>query len=580
MMPTITCNSGHYLVNTVQSYLHRVAMVECRVCKMAYPWSKIGFAYSVPTPKRLTWSAADKDGIKRIVSGYISMYRRRSTEVLRRKKWLDDLAYTLHNRRTHFPWRSFALLHSPADLDDLDSRMSAPIQVNLERTPRIGFVFTGQGAQWTGMGRELMCYESFKADILRAEGFLRGLGCRWSVTTELVRTEETSRVDDTEFSQTLCTVLQVALVNLLRRFGVKPSATLGHSSGEIAAAYAGGYFTLESAWKLAYFRGFCSAEMAEASRSGVPGSMISVGLSEEQAGELITTSQQDSFAFGISIACINSPRNVTLAGEQHIIDKIFTQLNKQAVFVRRLHVSLAYHSRQMDAIFDKYVAMIGSFLAPQEATVPMISTVTGQRITSSQLIEPSYWPLNMTSPVRFLQAVTNMCAQAHVVKKVDRSHIFACVVDHLLEVGPHAALQAPLRHILAAPRGRTIEYSSILRRNRSSIETLFTCMGDLYCRGAAVDLEAVNKPSEFGERQSSPELLVDLPEYPFDHSQSYWHESRLSRNYRFRENGPSKLLGVPARDWSPSDARWRHYLRWRMMSYPSPCSYDDHIKLL
>lgn len=133
-------------------------------------------------PKLLVWSAADKGGVDRIVNAYRNMYRCNSTKLLSCEKWLDDLAYTLNSRRTHLPWRSFALLQSPAMLDQLDSLMSAPCQMKLERPPRVGFVFTGQGAQWFGMGRELLCYPTFKADLLSAEEFLRGLGCGWSVT--------------------------------------------------------------------------------------------------------------------------------------------------------------------------------------------------------------------------------------------------------------------------------------------------------------------------------------------------------------------------------------------------------------
>ncbi|OTA81899.1 hypothetical protein M434DRAFT_37315 [Hypoxylon sp. CO27-5] len=567
----------HIVLDDAYHYLHLKSLSGRHCTKISPPYGCGGVscvrnglslagdgacAQKVPIPKLIIWSAADKNGIDRIANAYKDMFRHKSFKLPVDEKWLDDLAYTLNCHRTHLPWRSYALLHSPAELDCLDSRLSPPTRVNLERNLRIGFVFTGQGAQWFRMGRELMCYHSFKADLLSAEEFLRGLGCSWSVTAELARTEETSKVDCTEFSQTLCTVLQVALINLLRRFCIKPSAVLGHSSGEIAAAYAGGYISRESAWKLAFYRGLCSAQIVDASRSGVPGAMASVGLSEKQAENLIATFRRESLAFGISVACINSPTNVTLAGEEHIIDKICTQLNEQAVFVRKLLVPLAYHSRQMEAISDKYTTMIGSLSGPQEAIAPMISTVTGELITPDRLVDPSYWALNMVSTVRFSQAVTNMCAQADVVKKIDRSHIFASVVDHLLEVGPHSALQIPLRDIfLTLPRAKVIEYSSVLRRPHSSIETMLTAMGDIYCRGAVVNLEAVNQSLEGVEHQSSPELLVDLPEYPFDHSQSYWHESRLSRNYRLREHSPHKLLGIRARDWNPQDARWRHFLR-------------------
>lgn len=136
----------------------------------------------VPIPKLLVWSAADKNGIDRISNAYKDMCRQNSFKLLGYEKWLDNLAYTLNCHRTHLPWRSYALLYSPAELDNLDSCLSTPTRVNLGRSLRIGFVFTGQGAQWFRMGRELMCYHSFKADLLSAEEFLRDLGCSWSVT--------------------------------------------------------------------------------------------------------------------------------------------------------------------------------------------------------------------------------------------------------------------------------------------------------------------------------------------------------------------------------------------------------------
>ncbi|KAI8633359.1 putative polyketide synthase [Xylariaceae sp. FL1651] len=515
-------------------------------------------------PKLLVWTSADENGLSRIAKQYRAIDHHKLLHPLGWKRWLGDLAYTLEIHRTHLPWRSFALVQSPIDLQNVESRMSVPVRVDAEKPPRIGFVFSGQGAQWAGMGRELIHYSSFNADLLRADKFLRSLGCGWSVVEELSRTDKDSNIDHPELSQALCTILQVALVNLLLRFGITPYAVVGHSSGEIAAAYAGGYISIESAWKLAYFRGICSSQLYEASRSGVSGSMISAGISEERARDLIADFEHNSLAFGVATACVNSPENVTIAGEDHIINKIHRRLENEGLFARKLRVPLAYHSRQMEAISAQYAAMVGFLCGSQKVKVPMISSVTGKRATSAQLTDPEYWVLNMVSTVRFSQAVTNMCAQSSIslVKKIDLSHDNACVVDHLLEVGPHAALQAPVREILKTiPRGAYISYGSVLKRPLSAVDTMLNTLGSLHSRGIAVNLRAANEPSELDETMSTRALLVDLPEYPFDHSQSYWHESRLSRNYRFRERGPSKFLGVRSPGWDPADARWRHFLR-------------------
>ncbi|KAI1355427.1 putative polyketide synthase [Xylaria sp. FL0043] len=515
-------------------------------------------------PKLLVWTSADENGNHRIARLYQAMDHYKLFSGRGWERWLGDLAYTLDSHRTHLPWRSFALVQSPIDLEDLESRMSVPTRGVAADRPRIGFVFSGQGAQWVGMARELIPIPSFRADLLRANKFLKSLGCIWSIIEVMLRTDQGLDLDDAELSQTLCTVLQIALVNLLRRFGVTPYAVVGHSSGEIAAAYAGGYISAESAWKLAYFRGICCSELAEASLSSVQGSMISAGISEQRGQDLIVTFKQDSLAFGVAIACVNSPNNITLAGEGRIIDRIHEKLESEGVFVRKLRVPLAYHSRQMDSISSKYAAMVGTLNGTGVAKIPMISSVTGKRATAAQLTDPSYWVSNMVSTVRFSQAVANMCAQssANLVKKLDLSHVHACVVDELLEIGPHSTLQSPIRDILKkTPRGASIGYNSVLRRPLSAADTLLNTLGQLYTKGIPVNLRAVNEPFETGGRKSSRKLLVNLPEYPFDHSQSYWHESRLSRNYRLREHGPSKFLGVRSRDWNPDDARWRVFLR-------------------
>ncbi|KAK7983237.1 hypothetical protein PG989_010639 [Apiospora arundinis] len=476
---------------------------------------------------------------------------------------LSNLAYTLAVHRSHLQWRSFALLQSPKDLHQLSEVISMPAKAHTD-PPRIGFVFSGQGAQWYAMGRELLAYSSFSEELECATKYLETLGCSWSVTDELLKSEAASNIDNPEHSQTLCTILQVALVNLLRRFGVAPSATVGHSSGEIAAAYAAGHLSRESSWKVAYYRGLCSAEVASPGYPGPSGAMISIGLSEPSAREVVERLDQQSTTFGISVACINSPSNVTVSGEAGLIDQLKTEMDSRHVFARKLRVNTAYHSRQMKSISSKYISLMGSLTGPadKKPIVPMVSSVTGQVAHADELLDPAYWALNMISPVQFDQAVSTMCAKspAEYVKKIDRSHHKIPIVNHLVEIGPHAALRGPLRDILrASSRGSSIAYTSILQRGQSAVDTTLSAMGELHCLGQALEFEAINQPS--GEPKHKPSLLVNLPEYPFDHSQHYWHESRLSRAYRLRPDAPSELLGTRSRDWDPSDARWSHFIK-------------------
>lgn len=322
---------------------------------------------------------------------------------------------------------------------------------------------------------------------------------------------------------------------------------------------------MESAWKLAYYRGLCSAQLVDDSSSDSSGAMMSVGVSSTEAKDLVEAVNRDASTIGVSIACINSPTNVTISGESRLIDLLRAQLQARDIFARKLRVPVAYHSRQMELISERYTTMIGSLSGPLgvEEIVPMISSVTGYRIEMARLLQPSYWALNMTSTVRFTQAVTVMCEQSNIgiVKKLDRSHLHASVVDHLVELGPHAILQGPLRDILrASSREFSIGYNSLLRRGCCAVETLLQALGELYCVGYPVNVRAINTPLQGSQTESPRTLLVNLPEYPFDHSQRYWDESRLSKNYRLRSHAPSQLLGVQSRDWNASEARWRHFI--------------------
>lgn len=212
-------------------------------------------------PRLLVISSADKEGLDRIAEAYKKWpWREISASAILSDpaEILKNLSFTLARHRSHLPWRSFAILRSPDDLRDLPSRLSSPNKAQ-SPTPRLGYVFTGQGAQWYAMGRELLCYSDFKAEINRAQTFYDSLGCNWSIlgefvasdvnpffmqcqliysgTDELCKDEAESLLERPELSQPICTVLQVALVNLTRTFGIQPSAVVGHSSGEIAAAY-------------------------------------------------------------------------------------------------------------------------------------------------------------------------------------------------------------------------------------------------------------------------------------------------------------------------------------------------------
>lgn len=180
-------------------------------------------------------SAKDEESCKTMASNLTTYLQDRVSDS-EDHDFFNNLAFTLGGRRTRFPWSLTTPASSLSALATvLGNDKLSPTRASVR--PRIGFVFTGQGAQWYAMGRELLsAYPLFKSSILEAEGFLRGFGCQWSLLDELLRDEETTNVTDTSFGMPLCAAIQISLVRLLEAWGVTPTAVSSHSSGEIAAA--------------------------------------------------------------------------------------------------------------------------------------------------------------------------------------------------------------------------------------------------------------------------------------------------------------------------------------------------------
>ena len=237
-------------------------------------------------------------------------------------------------------------------------------------------------------------------------------------------------------------------------------------------------------------------------------------------------------------------------------------------------MDVAYHSPHMNEVAAKYSRLIQGIKRRENREGqshykrPMtISSVTGAKISDTELCTTDYWVKNMVSPVRFCEALSLICASSKSMKKkIDGSHRNTILVQDLLEVEPHSALQRSIREILAASsRGVEISYDAMLIRNTSALVTTFSAIARLHCSGYLIDIDNVNRLARLSGKsylnELTPLVLTDLPEYPFDHSQTYWYESRLSTAFRFRPRPRLDLLGTPVPDWNPLEPRWRHTIR-------------------
>ncbi|KAI0431088.1 hypothetical protein F5Y09DRAFT_355290 [Xylaria sp. FL1042] len=465
-----------------------------------------------------------------------------------------DLAFTLSARRSFFFNRGYAIASAATVADDLDAdEMTFGKRGN---GAKIAFIFTGQGAQSAQMGKELMeNIPSYLKSIRDMDRILQSLGedaPTWSIEESILQPKSTSAIDRVHLSQPICTAVQVALVKLLKEWGVTPLACVGHSSGEIAAAYAAGAITDEQAILAAYFRGVAVDQLTQR------GTMLAVGLGPEEAAPYLED--------GIRIACYNSPQSVTLSGDEDAAANVKAKLEADGVFVRALKTSgRAYHSHHMKdvgAIYEECANRGFAFLDALEfpkyekdTKLPVfISSVTGELKLNFQP-GPEYWRQNLESPVRFTQAMTRM------------TELEGLGINHIVEIGPHSALAGPIRQLRdkLGVSSRDLEYTATLSRGENSVTRLLDLAGALFIKGYPIDLARVNSIEDQDRlgritlRKGLP--LVDLPPYAWNYSAGALRaKHRTNMEFQNRKFARHDLLGSLIPGVIRDQAQWRNML--------------------
>ncbi len=287
--------------------------------------------------------------------------------------------------------------------------------------------------------------------------------------------------------------------------------------------------------------------------SNINGGMLVVGLGENH----IQSYLEQVSSGRVSVACVNSPSNTTLSGDMDAIIELKALLDADGVFARKMKVETAYHSHHMELISEAYLKSIQDveILINPDSNVEMFSSVTGDAVDSKHL-GLQYWVDNMVSKVRFSQAIQSLVDFTPGKKQRLNDKSF---VDIMVELGPHAALQGPLKQILDSKKkaaGHT--YLSLLHRGHSALNTTLEAFGRLFTSGYPVDVSRANNTEiEAVENQA---LLTDLPPYSWNRNMRYWFESHLCENYRFRKYPGLDLLGAPTSEFNPLEPRWRNFL--------------------
>lgn len=449
------------------------------------------------------------------LKSYLSSFAQYLEGIPSSNETMRDMSFTLGQCRTHFGHRVAVAADSVISLKDQLSSLSPGSRSSSSTDLAIAFAFTGQGAQYAGMAAGLRHFESFAAAISDAEEDLKRLGSTWSLAEELARPEHETCVNDAEISQPACTAVQLAIVVLLRAWGITPTVVTGHSSGEIAAAFAAGFVSFRSAIAIAYFRGVAAKRVLQ--DKTVQGAMLALGTTAEEARKLFPP-EREGYA---TIAATNGPESVTISGDLSAIEGIEQRAESRGLFARRLKVGVAYHSRHMERIAASYLASISPFfgkgchnsdLAPFAATT-FISSVTGRKEVATR-IDASYWVENLLSPVQYGDAIKMLLSTDK--DDTDANLPMMRRPDVVVEIGPHPALQGPTKQLLGQSHNTTpVAYLPSLVRNTQAETALLRLAGNLFTMGLDLPMAEINQTD-----RTKDNVVTDLPPYE-------WNKTRL-----------------------------------------------------
>ncbi|KAH9890251.1 polyketide synthase [Xylariomycetidae sp. FL2044] len=481
---------------------------------------------------------------------------------------LESLSYTLTQRRSIFNFKKTILSKAGSvELVELDQHENHARFV--KQLPSLSFVFTGQGSQYAGMARDLLSQnELFLGAIRQLDQALQtlpeGTVPSWTLEEVLSHDEMTitgapSMFNKPLYSQSLCTAIQIAIVDLLTSWGVSATSVVGHSSGEIAAAYAAGHLSAAEAIRVAYLRGL-AVERLEA-----PGAMLAAGIDVNTARTLI---QENGLEAEVSIGCHNSPQSVTLTGSVLSVDSIARILNEAGMFARKLETGgRAYHSPMVKEVGALYEQMLRPVFDKRENDIPpsckMYSTVGKFDDPRTSCVDnmdwPKYWRDNLEKPVQFSDAVTNLVTDAEKT--------------FLVEIGPHSALKGPIKQITSHLRlsSQDVLYASTLVRGEDSNICMKRLAGILFNRGYSLDWQNVNEVK-------SQILFERCGPYPWDYSTGLqWNEPRVSVELRNRAHPRHELLGSRQLAGNGIDWAWRNVLHLDEVSWLRDHKIDSQV---
>jgi acyl transferase domain-containing protein/NADPH:quinone reductase-like Zn-dependent oxidoreductase/thioester reductase-like protein/acyl carrier protein len=393
---------------------------------------------------------------------------------------LKDLCATMWIHRSRFQYRKSFVASTTQEL--AEKLASFASSGNTEpsgegRKMQVAYVFTGQGSQWPGVGKTLMAFPVYRKAVKAADKLFKSKS-GWSIL-EKIDTLSADEMRDTLYAQPISFLVQVGLYELLKFFKVFPDVVVGHSAGEVAAAYASGLLTLEEACEVVYHRSAEQQKMAGCGR------LMAVGLSEEKIQDIIRGMAD------VEIACVNSPESVVLASSEERLKEV-GELLPEGTQKAMVPGNIAFHSSRVEPILPAMKVRL-AFLDKHPKTwgLPYVSAVTGKLESK---LDSDYWVDNVRRPVLFQKAIETIFSQ-------DTSP------DIVIEIGPHKTLCSPIAQVLSA-MGKSAAILCPLKRNDTCSLRFLEALGQMFEKGLSVDCKRWYQDLGYAFDE-------DLPKHPF-----------------------------------------------------------------